>query len=132
MNHNRVNILGVPVSGSNSTEVLAILNDQIQNPKNKKPFFIVTAYSEFFLEAQSNPKFNQALDKADLIVADGVSVLAAMDYVQKPSFWYGLYVGWKIVSGQYYGKTVVGVDLVRNILEDKSKKVFYFWNFEVV
>ena len=126
----KAQILGVGVSGTSFEEVLTILNDQIQNPKIKKPFFLVTAYSEFFLEAQNNPKFKLALDKADLIVPDGVSTLAAMEYVQKPSFWYGLYVGWKIISGQYYGKTVVGVDLVRKILEDKSHKVFLLggWN----
>jgi N-acetylglucosaminyldiphosphoundecaprenol N-acetyl-beta-D-mannosaminyltransferase len=127
---NRVNILGVGVSGTPASLVLKIINGQCSMINHKKPYFVVTAYSEFFLEAQSNPKFKQALDKADLIVADGVSVVAAMDYVRKPSFLYGLYVGWKIISGQYYGQTVVGVDLVQKILEDKSKKVFLLggWN----
>lgn len=124
MNRSRANILGVGVSSTTSTEVLEIISAQCTVLRQQKPYFIVTAYSEFFLEAQDNPKFKLALDKADLIVPDGVSTLAAMEYVQKPNFWYGMYVGWEIISGQYYGKTVVGVDLVRKILEDKSHKVF--------
>ena len=130
MNHIKANILGVGVSSTTSTEVLSIINDQCQMSNQRKPYLIVTAYSEFFLEAKTNPKFKLALEKADLIVPDGVSVIAALDYVQKPSFLYGLYVGWKIISGQYYGKTVVGVDLVRKLLEDKTKKVFLLggWN----
>lgn len=124
MAHNRVNILGVGVSSTSASSVLAIINDQCQMSNKKNPYFVVTAYSEFFLEAQKNQLFRRSLDKADLVVPDGVSTLAAMDYVQKPSFWYGLYVGWKIISGQYYDKTVVGVDLVRKLLEDKTKKTF--------
>ena len=120
----KAQILGVGVSGTSFEEVLEIISAQCSVLRNKKPYFVITAYSEFFLEAQKNPAFRQALDKADLIVPDGVSAVAAIDHVQKPSFWYGLYVGWKIISGQYYGKTVVGVDLVRKILDDKTKKVF--------
>ena len=126
-------ILGVPVSGTSTDTVLTKIEAQCTKKAFKKPFFIVTAYSEFFLEAQKDLGFKNALFEADLVVPDGVSVVAAMDYQdQRLGVWWrdlgaGLRVGLRILKGELSGRIVVGVRLVEKILElagEKKWRVF--------
>jgi len=44
---------------------------------------IVTIYSEFFLAAEKDKEFKKAMSKADLVVPDGVGVLASLRYGQE-------------------------------------------------
>jgi len=87
-----------------------------------KPLFIVTAYSEFFLQARKDVEFRRAIQSADLVVADGVSVLAAGDYLNSASrglvgdFVDGLRIGVKVLRGGYPDR-VVGVRLARQACE---------------
>ena len=55
----RTNVLGVGVDGTSRTQVLKIINDQCSMIDTAKPLFIVTAYSEFILEAQKNSDFKK-------------------------------------------------------------------------
>lgn len=117
---NKTNILGVGVTSTSIERVLEIFKSKISNSKEMRPFFVVTAYSEFALRAQTDPEFKQALEKADLIVPDGVSLVAAADYLNTPNLW-GLQVGLKILRGQFANQVVSGVGLVKKLLVSKHK-----------
>lgn len=91
---------------------------------------VVTAYSEFFVKAVNDKYFFEILNKADLVVPDGVSVLAAVDYSKraKPhdlvnNFWQGLVTGKKILNGQL-GETVTGVWLFEELISLASRKAW--------
>lgn len=132
---NRVNVLGIGVSSTSVSGVLEIIDQICSNPKLKRPFFIVTAYSEFVLGAQRDIDFKNALEKSDLIVPDGVSLMAASDYLSKPpknifsDLISGLWIGIDILEGKYAKQTVSGVGLTKNILQSKHR-VFLLggWN----
>lgn len=74
MTHNRVNILGVGVSSTSASSVLAIINDQCQMSNKKNPFLIATVNPEFILEAQKDPEFKKVLNDFDLTIPDGVGL----------------------------------------------------------
>lgn len=132
---NRVNVLGVGVSSTSMSEVLEEIDQICSNPRLKRPFFIVTAYSEFALEAQRDIDFKNTLGKSDLIVPDGVSLVAASDYLSKSpknifsDLISGLWIGIDILQGKYAKQTVSGVGLTKNILQSKHR-VFLLggWN----
>jgi N-acetylglucosaminyldiphosphoundecaprenol N-acetyl-beta-D-mannosaminyltransferase len=116
-------ILGVQVSGTSKTGLLREITDKINKNAHTKPFFIVTAYSEFFLEAAKDPDLAKALTVADKVIPDGVSVPAAADYLKLRSgnmisdVRAGLGIGLDILQGKYHNRTIVGVELTKKILE---------------
>lgn len=122
---NKANVLGVGVVITSMTQVLDKI-DQAVHSSLEKPFFIVTAYSETILEARCDFGFKQTLGKADLIVADGVSVLSAIDYQNRArgnilaKFWEGLRVGRDILAGKYAGR-IVGVRLFEKLLSSNYR-----------
>jgi N-acetylglucosaminyldiphosphoundecaprenol N-acetyl-beta-D-mannosaminyltransferase len=124
-----VEILGIPVTPLKLDSLLAVF-DEICNSKSKreKPFFVVTAYSEFFLQAQKSSLFKKALEKADIIIPDGVSVLEAVDFLESRKsnilveITRGLIIGLKTLQGKYSDR-VTGVELVKLLLEEKKKKI---------
>lgn len=130
-------ILGSKVSITHIDGVLSRLKEVMVKNTKLRPFFVVTAYSEFFLEARTNQEFAHAVAKSDLVVADGAVVPAAADYVKRRSinewrnFWLGMEVGWKLWRGEYVGR-VAGVDLIRKLTQPGSgvKKIFLLggWN----
>ena len=134
MADNTIKILGVKVDSTSEAWVLTKIS-QICRISLKKPFFIVTAYSEFILQAQKDTDFKKALERSDLIVPDGVSLVAASDYLSKPTknilgnFVSGLRIGVNILHGMYAKKIVSGGELTKNILKSKHK-VFLLggWN----
>jgi exopolysaccharide biosynthesis WecB/TagA/CpsF family protein len=86
------------------------------------------------LRAYEDAPYASAVNKADLVVADGVSVWAAMDYVRQCSVLgvrysmldklvNGLRVGMNIVVGKYADRPV-GVKIVERILAEGKVKVF--------
>ena len=87
------------------------------------------------MEAGKDPQFKNVVGGADLVVADGVSVLAAMDFVKVKKtnvvrdFQRGLKVGTKILQGEFSGR-IVGVKLFKRILEARKYKIFLLggWN----
>lgn len=135
---NTAPILGVAVSSTPISGVIDSIEDIWQKKASTKPYFIVTAYSEFFLEAERNTSFRQALEAADLVTADGVIALASQEYLSVPSqgwhkdFWEGLRIGFKILRGGYTDR-VTGVRLTEQLLEKagaEKRKVFILggWN----
>lgn len=127
-------LFGIKVISSNANEVLEKIVQVVRNNDYLKPFFVVTAYSEFFLEAEKNPSFKEALKKADLVVPDGVSVVAAIDFLEadRQSFLAGLGIGKKIITGGYPNR-IVGVKLMETLLKlavQNKYRVFFLggWN----
>lgn len=180
-------VLGVKVDLVSREQTLRLIEAWLGNRNKKQEIrykkfklkHIVTAYSEFFVRSQKYIEFKKALDEADLIVPDGVSVLAAIRFqrlmlgkggphqveissfdkaqdrqclrtvrddksdfrslsllsilltikrlwFEVVSFWYGLQVGWEILTGRL-GETVTGVWLTEQILRlapEKGWKVF--------
>lgn len=79
--HKRISILGVPIDNILLDEAVA----QIQQ------FFhaggchhVVTVNPEFVMEAQTNPRFRQVLQQADLATPDGMGLLLAARWLKTP------------------------------------------------
>src|SRR3990167_1408152 len=127
------------VSSAPYRRVLSFLLENLNVRGFTRPFFLVTAYSENWLEARSNPGFERALKKADMIVPDGVVLLADIDFLKEktgkfvPDFIRGMEVGRRVISGVYANRTVQGVrlmeDLVR-LMGENGGQVFLLggWN----
>lgn len=115
-------IMGIPVVITPMKRVLEELIGKVREKDFTKPLFVATAYSEFFQEAQKNPRFMAALQEADMVVPDGVIVKAAMDYLEMPNkgelnnLWQGLKVGKRILAGGYKER-IVGVRLMEVLMK---------------
>ena len=76
-------ILGVRVDEINRQEAIDKISAWVK-PAFAKGYgearHVVTIYSEFFLTAEKDSEFRKAVEKADLVVPDGMGVLAAMEY----------------------------------------------------
>ena len=161
-------VLGVEVDMLNRREAVGVISEwvEIKSQKSKvksqnygasgglieesfRMKVVVTAYSEFFVRAEEDKEFRKVLEQADLVLPDGVSVLAAVRYRelnfkfqarlaarQVSSFkfkgwrqWYtetmrlmvGLWVGVKVITGNV-GEPVTGVWLVEELLRLANEK----------
>ena len=130
-------VLGAPVDLITRVESLDLISSWIKKTTDMK--LIVTAYSEFYVQAVKDSVFMNVLKSADLVTPDGVSVLAAIIFLEnyrgKPiitRLFGGLKIAGKIISGNV-GETVTGVWLFENLTKmaaNKGWKVFLLggWN----
>ncbi len=135
----RKNVLGAPVDLLSRAETLELLTDWIEGESKMR--LVVTAYSEFYVRAQSDHEFMKAMQSADLVTPDGVSVLAAARYQDRvggkslfKKLGEGLRVGGEILNGKV-GKPVTGVWLFENLVKmaaDKGWKVFLLGGWDKV
>lgn len=133
----RMNVLGAPVDLLSKQDNLDLISSWIDKSLSMK--LVVTAYSEFYVRAQSDPLFLTILKEADLITPDGVSILAAVKYLDRAKgktvggkLLEGLKVGREILFGKV-GTPVTGVWLFENLTklaEKRGWKVFLLggWN----
>jgi N-acetylglucosaminyldiphosphoundecaprenol N-acetyl-beta-D-mannosaminyltransferase len=96
----KIDLMGLQINTENKKQVLLQLEE---NLKARKKTFIVTPYSEFFYYAAKDYKFRNAINNAEIALADGISVLwlayflsiplAAKNYYLKilESFWQMIY-----------------------------------------
>jgi N-acetylglucosaminyldiphosphoundecaprenol N-acetyl-beta-D-mannosaminyltransferase len=132
-------VLGVPVDVMSGEETLKLLSEWIEGSSRMK--LVVTAYSEFFVRAQSDLEFKKILQSADLVTPDGVSVPAAVKYLNSVKgkstvgrVAQGIKVGAEILDGKV-GETVTGVWLFENLTKmaaDKGWKVFLLGGWDKV
>ena len=129
-------LFGIGVDSARMGEVLGIVCGWVEERRQRKAVgmrMIATAYSESMLEALEDPGFRRALERSDLVLADGVSVAAALDFVSAPrsEVWgwgwvvdllRGLSVGLGILQGRYRGQTVVGVELMENLIKEAGRE----------
>lgn len=113
-------ILGVRVDFAGREEVLGIIEDWLKTKRQGGLRQVVTAYGEFLVEARRDKEFRQVLKEADLVVADGVSVLAAREYKRRVA-------GGKAPLGKLFEGVRVGMDVWRGRL---GKRVTGVWLFE--
>lgn len=73
----KINILNVPVHSVTSEEALALVGNFIESGK---PHQITTVNAEFVMTARQNAKFMEALQAADLALADSTSITWAARY----------------------------------------------------
>lgn len=134
----REKVLGLPVDVLTKEQALEKIESWIKlGGDNLKQ--VVTAYSEFYVNALRDKDFAKILSKADMVTADGRSVLAAVEYNRESRLWIvdrrlkifkaffaGLKVGGRILKNDL-GDTVTGVWLFEEICkmaEEKGWKVF--------
>ncbi len=148
----RSEVLGLPVDIITKEETLRKISEWIRVGGNR-PKMIVTAYSEFYVNAQNDKEFASIIKKADMVTPDGVSVLAAVEYIKKTQklknshqqlrslggqartlevlkiirmIGEGVKIGGKIISGKM-GETVTGVwmfEQLTKMAEKKGWKIF--------
>lgn len=97
-----LSILGVRVHSVTSDEALLLLDGYASSGA---PHHVVTVNPEFCVQAQGLPEFKQALNQADLALADGVGLLWAAR-----------------VLGSRLAARVTGVDLVDSLAELAARK----------
>jgi len=126
----KLEILGVKIVNARKERVLNKISAQCSvlstKMSNYRPFWVATAYSETFLEAQDNSEFAQAIEKADWIVLDGVAGWMALDYPNQ-----GLKVVLNALQGKYVDRPV-GVEIFRELLEEGKLKFFLLGGFRGV
>ena len=113
-------IFGIRVASSQLPEVIERIKTEIEKRDYNMPFFMVTAYSETLLVAQENQEFKKMLEKADLIVADGVSLWMAKDYLNGKNFL------------KMYEDRPTGVKIFETFLRNRRYKKFLFGGFSGV
>ena len=123
----REKVLGLPVDILTREETFGVIGDWLK-VGIKKPKIIVTAYSEFYVNALKDKSFAKIIKEADLVTPDGKSVLAAVEYAKKSKnknlvgcLLEGLRVGGKILNGTI-GESVTGVWLFEKITKNAEKK----------
>ncbi len=139
----REKVLNMPVDIMGREEAMALIEGWV---RGRGCHQILTAYSEFFVQAVRDEEFRRVWEESDLVVADGVSALGAIRYKQLVqnadlrfqreilqrvwkflcSIVWGLKVGWEVWQGKV-GQTVTGVWLVEEVLRlapEKGWRVF--------
>ncbi len=133
------NVLGAPVDIMTREETLEVLSQWVEGESKMK--LVVTAYSEFFVRAARDAEFMKIMKLADLVTPDGVSVLAAVKYLDRVrgmgvlgKLCQGVKVGGEILSGNV-GCPVTGVWLFENLTKMAEKngwKVFLLGGWDNV
>ena len=77
----RVNILGVNVDMVTISEATDKILDFLDEDRLHS---VYTPNSEIIMEAYRNQDFNEILNDADLLTADGIGVVYAAKYLKKP------------------------------------------------
>lgn len=136
----RSDVLGFPVDVLSRDNSIKIITQWIKN-RSGKPKMVVTAYSEFYVEAFKNPEFGNILKTADLVTPDGVSVLAAVEYERRSKgvnilakIFQGLSVG-RMILGNELGETVTGVWLFEELVRLSARngwKIFLLGGWDKV
>ncbi|MBU1200849.1 WecB/TagA/CpsF family glycosyltransferase [Patescibacteria group bacterium] len=127
-------ILGIEVDEVNRQEAIEKISGWVGGKGSLK--HVVTIYSEFLLAAEEDKDFRRAVEKADLVVPDGVGVLAAMEYGRRVNLYgsrikCGMTVGGMGLRGEL-GEPVTGVWLFEELVRlaaEKDWKVFLLGGF---
>ena len=120
-------MLGIAVDVLKKEEVLDIIVSWLAEKNQKKVRQVVTAYSEYFVVSQADSEFARVIKAADLVTADGVSVLAAVKYSREnvggvgKGLLAGLKVGVDILAGRV-GEPVTGVWLFEELCRMAGKR----------
>jgi N-acetylglucosaminyldiphosphoundecaprenol N-acetyl-beta-D-mannosaminyltransferase len=123
----KVEILGVKVTADLKKNVLREISLYFDQ-KKADPQYVVTPYSEFFVEAQANRVFRDALNNAWLALPDGIGVIWAGHYLStQRGIWNFMSSVVMILTGQIYYHSpfpakISGSDIVFDLLEMAEEK----------
>ncbi len=111
-------ILGIKVDILNRQDSVSKIVTWAKEKKSTQTKLIITAYSEFFVKANTDPDFKHVMNSADLVTPDGISVLAASRYIELTK---GKSLGYKLLTG--FG---LGIDIITGSLGDTVTGVWLF------
>ena len=77
----RMKILGVPVDMVNSKEAMEIFQDLMKTPECS---LIVTPNSEIIVNATKEPVLKDLIEKANLVIPDGIGIVYASKIMGVP------------------------------------------------
>lgn len=131
-------VLGMKVNLVTKSEAVDAITAFINNGQSSVKQ-VVTAYSEFFVAGTKDKEFQEVVNSSDLVVPDGVGVLAAVNFLRSiklsdgpvVKFIRGLVTGKRILFGQV-GQPVSGVWLFSKLMTmaaEKRWKVFLLGGF---
>jgi N-acetylglucosaminyldiphosphoundecaprenol N-acetyl-beta-D-mannosaminyltransferase len=87
MDRNRIDILGVKIDAVTLPQALRAIDELTRDGHNH---YIVTPNPEIVMYAQTHSEFRDALNRADLSLADGIGLVWAAKYLSLPT----THVGW--------------------------------------
>lgn len=97
-------VLGTRLDLATKDEVMGVVGKWLADP-GRKARLIATAYSEFFVTAQSDGDFRMALEGSDLVIPDGIGPLAAIYF--KESLTASDNIWQKVVKGLATGRAIL-------------------------
>jgi N-acetylglucosaminyldiphosphoundecaprenol N-acetyl-beta-D-mannosaminyltransferase len=100
----RIEILGCPFDAITEDATINLVFDWIKEPE-RKSHHIITVNVAILMMAKDDPKLQNAIDKADLVVVDG-----------KPLVWTSKWLSAPVPE------KVSGVDLMRRLLEEGDRR----------
>ncbi|MBR0598922.1 WecB/TagA/CpsF family glycosyltransferase [Sinanaerobacter chloroacetimidivorans] len=108
MSNKRIRILDVPVDMVNTGEAMDIFRELMKSPECS---LIVTPNSEIIVNASQDPELKGIIEKADLIIPDGIGLV----YASK-------------IMGMPLRERVTGIDFLEQILrylEETGQSIFF-------
>ncbi len=116
----------------NSSSYDEVLNKVSKRLQAQKRSFLVTPNPEFLVYASENPWFSNILDKADMVIPDGVAFFWAQEVLKGKNILsrlgIGLKVGLKVIFRGWGKKRITGTDLVELLCKQAAQtgKTVYF------
>ncbi|HPF18791.1 MAG: WecB/TagA/CpsF family glycosyltransferase [Bacillota bacterium] len=105
----RINIVGIPVDDVTLGDALSVFEDLMKGPRLS---LIATPNSEIVMMASKDPSFAEILDRAELVIPDGIGLLYASKMLGRP-----------------LKERVAGIDFAQGALERTAQlgySVFFF------
>lgn len=96
-NQNRVRVLGVPIDSLTSTELISVIDKKI---RNRETTHVLGINADKINEMQKNNSLNCLIQKAEIIHADGISILFAAKILNK-----------------HIPERIAGIDLMQQLLD---------------
>lgn len=100
----RIDLLGCPFDAITEDATVSLVFDWIKDPA-RKSHHIITVNVAILMMAKEDPKLQDAIDKADLVVVDGKPLVWTSKWLEAP-----------------VPHKVSGVDLMRRLLEEGDKR----------
>jgi len=116
----------------NSSSYNEVLNEVSKRLQAQERTFLVTPNPEFLVYASNNPWFSNILDKADMVIPDGVAFFWAQEVLKGKNvlsrLGIGFKVGLKVIFKGWGKKRLTGTDLVELLCEQAARtgKTVYF------
>lgn len=132
----KISIAGLEVNTETTAEIIQQIKQRMGSDKKT---FIVTPYSEFLYAGMLNKSTMELLNRADISIPDGIAILLARTYLEKPQpaknhflrivigWWHMFWLGWmlllfpKKVYGPFAGK-IVGANFVWDLVDLAAKE----------